>query len=179
MKVATYTSWDSWVEFEREFNERTGLNCCFIDKDGVRVTAYRKWASALCPAIRREGKGQQTICDRLSDVLADRVPQPESSMVVTNCRAGLLVLCIPFWHRGRFVGLVGGCGLLPREGSVNALAVCDATGLGMKKILSLSQGIGRLLPKEVELFGQYLRRRFEDLRRDMKPIKAKQGGNSS
>jgi ligand-binding sensor protein len=162
MKISECTAWGNWVQFEKEFNERTGLNCCVIDQDGVRVTAYRKWANPLCPAIRRERRGQILICDRLQS-LYDNAPETRNSLLVSTCRAGLIVICIPVWHEDTYLGLTGGCGLLHQEGQVDAMTVLNATELGISQIRELSRDIGRLLPQEIENLGQYLKRRFKGI----------------
>ena len=66
MKLTELIPWAKWVEFEREFNERSGWNSCIIDRQGLRITAYRKWANPLCPAIRGDPKGQAAICARVA-----------------------------------------------------------------------------------------------------------------
>ncbi len=159
MKISECTAWDSWVQFEKELNERTGLNSCVIDEDGVRVTAYRKWANPLCPAIRRDPRGQSMICGRLQS-LYDNAPETKNALLVSTCRAGFLILCIPVWNNDVFLGLVGGCGLLHQKGQIDAMTVQSATGLGISQIRELSGDIGRLLPQEIENLGQYLKQRF-------------------
>ena len=144
-----------WVEFEKEFNERTGLNCCLIDEMGVRITAYHRWANPLCSAIRGDKRGRAVICERNRCLLEDR-DDPEEVMVVDQCRAGLIVACIPVRIGGTLVGLVGGCGMLPGDGRVDALAVATPTGLSLQKIQSLSNDIGVLHPQEVLALGSYL-----------------------
>ncbi len=144
-----------WVEFEKEFNKRTGLNCCLIDEEGVRITAYHQWSNPLCSAIRGDKRGRSVICNRNMCLLDSRIGT-EEAMVVDQCKAGLIVACVPIRSEGTVVGLVGGCGMLPGQGRVDALAVATPTGLSLHKIQSLSRDIGVLQPQEVLALGNYL-----------------------
>lgn len=145
-----------------EFNERSGLNACIMDSQGVHVSAYRRWANPLCPVIRREPRGQNAICGRANSILLTCEPK-EGRLEFSSCCAGLAVLGIQAFYKGRFVGLVGGCGLLPEGGCVDALLVSRATGLGLQRIQDLARGIGIIRPPEIRALGHYLQQRFTEL----------------
>ncbi len=159
MQLSGIMPWGQWVEFEKEFNERTGLNCCLIDEQGVRITAYHRWANPLCSAIRGDKRGRAVICDRNRCLMEDK-GDTEDAMVVEQCRVGLIVACIPVRIDGSLVGLVGGCGMLPGDGRVDTLAVATPTGLSLQKIQSLSRDIEVLQPQEVLALGRYLHGRL-------------------
>lgn len=163
MRVFNSIPASKWTEFEMEFNERSGLNACIMDKQGVRISAYRRWANSLCPAIRRDSKGQAAICDKVTAILLACAPE-EGRLEMAVCCAGLAVLGVQVFHKGRFAGLVGGCGLLPEGGRVDALLVSRATGLGLQRIQELGNGIGIIRPPEIRALGHYLRQRFAELR---------------
>jgi len=165
MRVFGYIPSSRWTEFEMEFNERSGLNACIIDGQGVRVSAYRRWANPLCPVIRREPMGQAAICEGVRDILLACKPE-EGRLECAKCSAGLAILGIQVFHKDRFAGLVGGCGLLPEGGRVDALLVSRATGLGLKRIQELGMGVGVIRPPEIRALGHYLRQRFAELRQD-------------
>ncbi len=162
MRLLDMIPLQQWVEFEKEFNERTGLNSCIIDENGVRITAYRNWANSLCPMIRGENKGLTAICGRIGERIMD-INNLSSSPVIAQCEAGLMGVFQPVFSKGKFLGLVGGCGLLPDKGGVNASAVSTATGLGAIRIKTVSRDIGRLQPPEIESLGRYLKRRLREI----------------
>lgn len=163
MKLTELMPWAKWVAFEKEFNERSGWNSCIIDGEGLRITAYRKWANPLCPAIRGDPKGQAAICDRVGR-LVWAGPQAEGELNITRCGAGMLVLAVPVHRQGRLLGFVGGCGPLPVGGEPDILVVSAATGLSMMRIRQLCKDIRRLSPSEVEALGRHLERRLNEMR---------------
>ena len=172
MKLTSIMPWGQWVEFEKEFNERTGLNCCLIDEDGVRITAYHQWANMLCTAIRGDKRGRMEICDR-NKTMVEHLAGSREQMVVSCCPAGMVVACLPVYSAGKLVGLVGGCGMLPDNGSIDEMAVATPTGLSVKKIHSLVSEIGVLRPREIQALGNYLLGRLTDIM-DSQPLR--QGG---
>lgn len=162
MKLTELMPWAKWVEFEREFNERSGWNSCIVDRQGLRITAYRKWANPLCPAIRGDPKGQAAICDKAEHRIRE-ADHAEGRLTVTRCGAGLLVLAVPVYRQGKLLGFVGGCGLLPVDGKADTLAVSAATGLSMTKIKELCCDIKQLDKSEMEALGRHLQRRLNEL----------------
>lgn len=153
--------WEKMVAYEKEFNERTGLNSCIIDQTGQRVTAYRNWANPLCPLIRGETKGSTCTCSKVREML--EAARPEGDMVISTCEAGMIILGIPVYKDGFLLGIMGGCGMLPEDGELNALAVSITTGLSISRIKLLCRDIGRINAKETKALGQYLRRRLKDI----------------
>ena len=162
MKLTELMPWAKWVEFEREFNERSGWNSCVVDREGLRITAYRKWANPLCPAIRGDPKGQAAICDKVERRIRETAHEP-GQIAVTRCGAGLLVLAVPVYRDGKLLGFVGGCGLLPVDGVPDTLAVSAATGLSITKIKELCLTIKQLDSSEMDAIGRHLQRRLNEM----------------
>ena len=162
MRLTETLPWEDWVRFEKGINEKTGLNSCVIDQQGVRITAYHQWATPLCSVIRGDSNGRATVCDKLG-LLLDDVWAEKGGLMVSKCLAGMLVLCVPVFWQGTMIGLVGGCGMLPENGALNPVAVSKATGFGIAKIQAVSKGIGILQAREIEALGKYLTKRIEKL----------------
>ena len=162
MQLTHIMPWEEWVHFEKGFNERTGLNCCLIDQDGVRITAYHKWSNALCPAIRGDAAGRAAICEQIRSILAEVSPL-EGGMRISTCRAGMLVICVPIMQEGLLLGFAGGCGMVPEHSAIDTLAVSKATGLSIAKIQGMARDIAALDPKEIDAMGKYLLGRIKDI----------------
>lgn len=155
MKLTEIAPRENWVVFERAFNERSGLNCCSIDKEGMRVTAYKAWANRLCPLIRGSAKSARIICEDQVAAVLERAKKGEGPEVIP-CKAGLVRVFVPVCVGKKLIGVFGGCGQLPKNGKVDAIVVSSATGFGKKKIAALRQGIGHISPGEIAALVHHL-----------------------
>ena len=143
MKLTDLLSTEKWIDFEKEINNRSNLNACVFDADGLRITGFKKWANRLCPAVKANENGQQFICSAAHQVIAlqaKRTGEP----VVDACDAGLIKLAVPVFVNDIFMGVAGGCGLLGETDEVETYAVHKTTGIDLKEIEHLADGIDRI-----------------------------------
>jgi ligand-binding sensor protein len=162
MTLTGLAPWEAWVAFERDFNERSGMNCCSIDEEGVRVTAYKAWANRLCPVIRGSPRSARAICEDQTVELLEHAKSGTGAEVAA-CKAGLVRVFVPVRVKGRLLGMVGGCGLLPQDGEVNTIAISSTTGLGKDKIAALRRDIGRISPGEIEALVHHLEGEIQEI----------------
>ena len=131
---------EKWGEFEKEINERSGLNAAVYDANGLRITDFKKWANKLCPALRATEKGQKFICAVAHQNIAARASKSRET-IVAECDAGLMKFVVPIMVDDEFLGTAGGCGLLNNPGQVDAYLVHRTTDMDEEAVRNLAEGI--------------------------------------
>jgi len=154
---------EEWAAFERDLNERTGLNACSYAGEGARVTAHTKWSSLLCPVVRADPGSALAICDAAPDIHAAQAGR-EGRTVVDECVAGLVRICVPIFIDAEYQGLVGCCGALMEGSEVDVETVATATGLSREAVRSLSEDIPRITRAEAHAMARDLEQWAGDLR---------------
>ncbi len=157
MELTDIMAQEKWEEFGAECAERTGLNAFAYDSKGEHVTQRKTWANQLCPVIRGNPKRSWIVCDTAHKHQAE-IARNERKIVVGRCEAGLINISVPVFVDDEYVGLIGGCGLLPSEGVVDVKAVAVSTGMWKDLLEKLSAGVRALSREEIET----LARQFED-----------------
>jgi len=87
MKLTDILPVEKWVELEKDINERFGLNASVFDREGVRITDFKKWANKLCPVVKGNKKGQTYICAAAHQNIAGQAKQTRKP-VIGECDAG-------------------------------------------------------------------------------------------
>jgi len=155
MKPIDILPLEKWLELEKEISNRFGLSPAVLDKDGIRVTDYKKWANRLCPVVNANEKGQSSICavanqNMMAQAMETRKP------VTEECDAGLVKLVVPIFVGDEFLGMAGGCGLLPEDGEVDSFLVSKTTGIDEKEIQGLSDDISKITAGKAESLGEFI-----------------------
>jgi len=155
MKPTDILALEKWVELEKQINNRHGLNAAVFNKDGIRITDYRNWANRLCPVVKSNEKGQSFICavanqNMMAQAMETRKP------VTEECDAGLVKLVVPIFLGDEFLGMAGGCGLLPEDGEVDSFLVSKTTGIDEKEIQSLSDDISKITADKAESLIEFI-----------------------
>ncbi len=156
MKLTELLPLDGWVALEKEINRRAGLNASVFDVNGIRITAYKKWANPLCPAIKANEKGQTFICAAAHQNIA-AIAQKSRKPVVEECDAGMVKIVVPIFVGEEFLGGAGGCGLLLGEdGEVDPYLVHMTTGIAEDEVETLARGTARITMEEAEVLGEFI-----------------------
>jgi len=167
MKLHDILPVEKWIEFEKEINERSGLNASVFDADGIRITDFKRWANRLCPAIKANENGQRFICAAAHQVIALQAKQTQKP-VVEACDAGLVKLAVPIFVHHTFMGVAGGCGLLSKDDEVETFAVHKTTGIDLKEIENLVDGIDRMDHDQIDSIIAYIQKRVDAIVNDFK-----------
>ncbi len=161
MNLTDLLSPAEWLQFDMDFFERSGMNAYAFDMVGDRIAGHKKWANQLCPVIKGNPTNASNICG-LSHQHMSAMAKKKKESVVDECEAGLLKICVPVFVHSEFVGIVGGCGLLSEEGDVDVEMVEMVTGMDLKLIEWLAQGIPRLSPEQIDEHVRYLEQRVKE-----------------
>ena len=140
MNLEDILSTEEWTDLESKVNRKFGLNASVFDKNGVRITGFKKWANSLCPIIQANEKGRSFICTVANQNLSQQARQTKKP-VFAECDAGLLKLVVPIFVCDEFLGVFSGCGLLVDGGIVETFLIHKTTGINIGEIDRLSNDI--------------------------------------
>ena len=155
MKLTDIATIEEWIELEKEINKRSGLNPAVFDSDGLRITGYKKWANQLCPFIKANEKGQSYICALAHQNMSTKA-KLDKKPVIEECDAGMIKLVVPIFIKEKFIGVAGGCGLMPENGEIDTFIVHKTLDADEKELESLSDNIGTITNDQLESISAYI-----------------------
>jgi len=167
MKLHDILPVEKWIEFEKEINERSGLNASVFDAEGIRITDFKRWANRLCPAIKANENGQRFICAAAHLVIASQAIQTQKP-VMEACDAGLLKLAVPIFVNHTFLGVAGCCGLLSEDNEVQTYMVHKTAGIDLGEIENLVDGIDRMDHDQIDSIIAYIQKRLDAIVNEFK-----------
>lgn len=138
---------ETWAELENEAWEKFHLQSSVFNKEGIRITNTKNWSNRICPEIKSTDKGQSFICATAHMNLAGQA-QKTKAPVIEECDAGLLKIVVPIFAGTEFLGVAGGCGLLPKDGEVDSFAVNKITDIDEERVESLSGNIPEITDQD-------------------------------
>ncbi|WP_461208225.1 Coenzyme F420 hydrogenase/dehydrogenase, beta subunit C-terminal domain [Desulfocurvus sp. DL9XJH121] len=153
---------DKWLEFGTDVFDRSGMNAYAYDVEGGHLIEQRKWANQLCPVLRGNPDRAKGLCDACHQTMS-ATAQGEGKIVIGTCGAGLLNISVPVFVGEEFVGIVGCCGLLPPEGTVDGELVKQVTGMEDYLAVKLGQGIRQVAREDIEADARYLEGRVQEM----------------
>jgi ligand-binding sensor protein len=160
MKLTDIAPVESWVEFEKEINRRSGLDANVFNTEGYRISDLKNWANKLCPEIKATDKGQSFICAPAHMNLAVQAMKTKKA-VVEECDAGLVKIVVPIFVDEQFVGAVGACGFLLDDGEVDTFLVNKMTDIEEEKVEKLAEGIPAITTEKADSIVAYIEVQIE------------------
>lgn len=151
---------EKWTDLESDLVNRFHLQSSVFNAEGIRITNNKKWTNSLCPVIKSTDKGQSFICATAHMNFANQARKTKKA-IVEECDAGLLKLVVPVFYNDEFLGVAGGCGLLPDDGKVDAFAINKITDIAEKKIEDLSSGIPTITLEDAQSACEYIEHQLE------------------
>jgi ligand-binding sensor protein len=168
MELADILPLEKWLELEKDIFNRSGLASNVFNVNGIRITDYKVWVNRLCPAVKADDGGQSFICSVAHMNIAGMAKERKEP-VVGECDAGLLKVVVPIFVNGKFLGIVGACGLLLDDGEVDSFMINRTIDMDEDKIAELSGEIRRISSDEVEALGKYIAERLDTIVSDYRP----------
>ena len=162
MKLTDIQPIEKWVELEKEIVERFAVDSNVFGVDGVRITEFKAWANKLCPAIKATDKGQSFICAVAHMNIATQAKQTRQA-VIEECDAGLVKIVVPIFVDEEFIGAVGACGVLLKDGEVDTFLINKITEIEEEKAEQLAEGIGTMANEKAEALAQFVQGRIDDI----------------
>jgi ligand-binding sensor protein len=82
---------------------------------------------------------------------------------VEECDAGLIKLVVPIFYKDEFVGVAGGCGLLPQGESVDSFAVSKIADMDEEKVKQLGSDVPPISKDTISQAVDFIRERIEQI----------------
>ena len=155
MELTDIQALEKWVALEKEMNRRSGLDASIFNVKGIRITEYKEWANAFCPAIKANDKGQSFICAVAHMNIAEQARQSHKS-VIEECDAGLMKVVVPIFVGEEFVGAAGGCGYMLDDGEVETFLINKITDIDEEELERLSGSVKRISRDQVESLAEFV-----------------------
>jgi ligand-binding sensor protein len=162
MKLTDIAPLERWMELENEINRRSGLDANVFDTRGYRISPQKHWANELCPAIKDTDKGQSFICAPAHMNIAALAMQSRET-VIEECDAGLVKMVVPIFAGEEYVGAVGACGMLMKEGEVDAFLVNKMTEIDEETVERLSASVPAIAPETLRELGRFIQAEIEKI----------------
>lgn len=153
---------EKWSDLESDLVTLYHLQSSVFNADGIRITSNKNWSNSLCPVIKSLEKGQSFICAVAHMNLSNQARQGKKP-VIEECDAGLLKLVVPVFYGNEFLGVVGGCGLLPHEGEVDVFGINKITDIPEDKIKSLAVDMPTMSLERAESACKYIEKQLETI----------------
>jgi ligand-binding sensor protein len=153
---------ETWEALETELYEKFNLQGSVFNPEGVRITSVKNFSNPLCPAIKAVEKGQTFICSAAHMNMTAMVKQSRKP-AVEECDAGLTKLVVPIFYKDEFVGVAGGCGLLPPGESVDTFAVSKIADMDEDQVAQLGKEVPPISEETISQAVDFIRERLEQI----------------
>ncbi len=162
MKLTDILPLKKWEELEKEINRKFGLNASVFDKNGIRITDYKKWVNSLCPVVKANKRGQSYICSLAHQNIAGEAAKTRQP-VVGECDAGNVKIAVPIFVGDEFLGVAGGCGRIINGNKVEFFLVNKLTGIDQEQIRKLSEDISPMTSEDSEKIVGFIKDRVVEI----------------
>lgn len=162
---------EDWAKLEQEIHEKFHLNGHAYDANGSPFTGHVTWCNRLCPALRQHKGAVAAICSVANQAIGMQVRHTGES-VVEDCDAGLMVISVPVFIGGEFVGSVGGCGGLRDDSEPETFLIGKAAGISEDEASALCEGIPHFTENEAQAAARFIEGRVAGIVKDHEARKA-------
>jgi ligand-binding sensor protein len=153
---------DGWAALEQEIHERFGVSAHAYDAGGSPFTGHVTWGNRLCPSLRKSKTAAGTICAVVNQAVAAEV-RASGEPAVTDCDAGLMVVCVPVVVDGTMIGMVGGCGGLCDGSEPETFLIEKTSGLTEEQTAELCTDMRRYTADEAQNIAAWIEARVADI----------------
>jgi ligand-binding sensor protein len=162
MKLTELAPMHVWIALEKEIHKDTGLDVNVFNPDGYRISDIKNWANRLCPEIKATDKGQSFICAPAHMNIAAQAMRTRQP-AIEECDAGLVKLVVPIFVNHDFVGAVGACGFIFKDGEVDGFLVNKMTDIEEDKVTRLSEGISTITAEKAVSLGNTISEKIKQI----------------
>jgi len=125
----------------------------------------------LCPVVKANNKGQSFICSIAHQNAAKQSQQTKKPAIV-ECDAGLVKCVVPIFVGEIFLGVAGGCGLLPHGGEVEVFLIHKVTEIDNTDIEILSRSINTIEQDKINSIIDYTQQEIKRILQDFEQQRA-------
>jgi ligand-binding sensor protein len=162
MKLTDLQSVQKWRELIVQIEAMSPLRASVYNQSGIRIADGHGAANKLCPEIKATDKGQSFIC-AVAHMNMATIARNTNKPVAEECDAGIIKILVPVIVNHKFIGTVGGCGLLPEEGEVDTFMVSKATDIAEERVAALSKGMGTMSPGQIQKITAFIQSKVDEI----------------
>jgi ligand-binding sensor protein len=155
----------AWAALEQEILEKFQINAHAYTETGAPFTGHPPFGNRFCPALRQHKTAAGTICAGVNQALGLEVRQ-SGQPVVTDCDAGLMVVCVPVVVDGAMVGMVGGCGAIVDDAEPETFLIEKTSGITEDQVAELCSDMPRFSGAEAQEISDYIAARVAEILKD-------------
>ena len=162
MELTTILTVDQWAQFEKELYDCFHMNCAVLTASGSAVTGRPNWCNDLCEKIKTNENSRTAICaagNQFFMAHAKKTALP----YIGECDAGLLKITVPIFAKEKFIGVAGGCGLLPQGGEVDLFMVSRSSGMDENEIVERCKNLETMTMGQAERMAEFIQQRIDYL----------------
>lgn len=162
MKLTDYIAEEDLKTLQQELHDTFGLNADVMDGEGARLFG-NTWGNVLCKAIREDAKGMGAICVPAGQVFIHEMQQGEPFS--EECDAGMMRISVPVVVDGEVIGGIGGCGLMPADGEVDAFTIGMMSDVAEADAEKMAEGVQVASEERVKEIQGYIAKRISELKK--------------
>ncbi len=142
MELADLIPISEWEKIADDIHNRFGFNGTVYKCDNFILAKSNTPANNLCPLIKGSKDGV-IICSSAQQRLS-KIAKDNKKWAVGECDAGFTKFVLPIFVNDEFLGMIGGCGCLIDQSSVDTFYVAKLLGKNENDIKVLTINIPRL-----------------------------------
>ena len=160
MKLTDLQSIEKWRDLITQIEAMSPLRASVYNQSGIRIADGHGAVNKLCSEIKATDKGQSFIC-AVAHMNMATIARNTHKPVTEECDAGIIKILVPVIVNHKFIGTVGGCGLLSEEGEVDTFMVSKTTDITEEKVEALSKGMGTMSPTQIKKITAFIQSKVE------------------
>ena len=118
-------------------------------------------------STRTEAELRALMARAVHEVRETKIP------AITDCDAGMLVVCVPLFIGDELVGMVGGCGGFVDDNEPETYLLEKMAGLSEDKVAEICAGMPRKTASDVQALSDYIEGRVAEIVKDYEARQAK------
>ena len=142
MELIDLVEISEWKKIAEDIYNKFGFNGTVYKHDNFILTKSEKMANNLCPVIK-SSKNSIVICSSAQQRLA-KIVHDSRGLAVGECDAGFIKFVLPIFVRGEIWGMIGGCGCLLDQSSVDTFYVAKLLGKDEEEIKASTKNIPQI-----------------------------------
>jgi len=150
---------EDWSKFEKALFDRFKINSTVYDASGKGITGKPNWCNRLCPEVKANQESLAAICATGNQNFMAQAKQSKKP-VIGECDAGLIKIAVPIFISGEFMGIAGGCGLLPAGGEVETFLIEKTMRMSKEQVTQLCDGLGDMTDQQAKEMAMFIEKRI-------------------
>ncbi|MEW6066798.1 MAG: PocR ligand-binding domain-containing protein [Nitrospirota bacterium] len=120
MELTDIMSIEKWKQLVEDLNISFGYNGTVYYTDNSIFVKSDGWANTICPAIK--SGDTRIVCASAQQAISKKAMETKS-LIIGECDIGFTKFVIPIFANNKFIGMIGGCGCVTGNATVDAFYI--------------------------------------------------------